>query len=871
MAEFSDKLLLAIQKDESVYDSFFRICREDLPNDADERYQWLRSNGYVARDEADINVYVAKVAYRHAPKFKWLYENLFRKYPHLFQNELDLVVWGCGCGLDLLALYDRALKENNPQLWLSVRSVTLIDISEVALKRAKEIAEVLFPVAKERIKTFNCNFKAVDLGGVSIPESFIYTPRLHLVSNVIDLLSEEQLDRFVPFQRNRCARYYGGKPYFNDFFVSFSPEYRNLDWVSTKLKMERYREKWGKMATEMATVGGEPEACAFAVFSFSSLNNSPQYKSYIDGNRCLRNLARARNRILDKGVSDSHLTRLHGNLSGLSVCGRSFFDSYEWVYEHYYKDMCDGILFVPKNDMSIKACFVSFGEKTFNLCEVVWKEILHRAEFSESNPKDLAKATQTIIWEKSTISKSVEADDFTLDAPCDFAKAFIIDIKGAKPLPDLDCEIDKVQHEIIMGRMQLRRIRGGAGCGKTTTMLWHGIMAIKRTHLPVLMACKTVTLFNHNQRRMAATILAQVPGLEYVDRGLIRFSTIDKFLCDILKESRRCELSNYGYMHRGQTFDHDREAERICASCKANAISGFVEGTIRAQPEDGGFGAVMVDEIQSIEPDKVQALYNLTEAENPNREFYVFCDERQSLESDALEVDEQIKKFRVKTPKGKGGKRFRGDWKSLTKPYRQIGEFSGTLDEVTATFQKLCDEKYGDDETERRLYQPGIVKVFSVERFPRKRFKPGEKIPWDVFTEQPVLASAVVAKIEMLKSAGEPRITVVCDKAVAVYSLLSAECRLGWLSTHKQGASFKEEQRLRNEFEETEDHVGLTTIELAQGWDFENVILIVTQDRNDDEHVVESVLTGITRAKRQLHIIDDSSSGWVYELLKKYN
>ena len=125
--------------------------------------------------------------------------------------------------------------------------------------------------------------------------------------------------------------------------------------------------------------------------------------------------------------------------------------------------------------------------------------------------------------------------------------------------------------------------------------------------------------------------------------------------------------------------------------------------------------------------------------------------------------------------------------------------------------------------------------------------------------------------MEMLKNAGELRITVVCDKALAVYSLLSAECRFGWLSTHKQGASFKEEQCLRNEFEETEDHIGLTTIELAQGWDFDNVILIVTQNRNDDEHVVESVLTGITRAKKQLHIIDDSPSGWVYELLKKYN
>ena len=77
MSTFADKLLTAMQKDESVYDSFFRICSEDLPKDTDARYQWLKNNGYIARDEADISVYVAKVAAKHKPKFKWLYDHLF--------------------------------------------------------------------------------------------------------------------------------------------------------------------------------------------------------------------------------------------------------------------------------------------------------------------------------------------------------------------------------------------------------------------------------------------------------------------------------------------------------------------------------------------------------------------------------------------------------------------------------------------------------------------------------------------------------------------------------------------------------------------------------------------------------------------------
>ena len=80
-----------------------------------------------------------------------------------------------------------------------------------------------------------------------------------------------------------------------------------------------------------------------------------------------------------------------------------------------------------------------------------------------------------------------------------------------------------------------------------------------------------------------------------------------------------------------------------------------------------------------------------------------------------------------------------------------------------------------------------------------------------------------------------------------------------------------EEQKLRNDFEETENHVGLTTIQLAQGWDLDCVILVITQNKDVNAHQVESVLTGITRAKKQLRIIDASSTHWVYEHLKRFN
>ena len=163
--------------------------------------------------------------------------------------------------------------------------------------------------------------------------------------------------------------------------------------------------------------------------------------------------------------------------------------------------------------------------------------------------------------------------------------------------------------------------------------------------------------------------------------------------------------------------------------------------------------------------------------------------------------------------------------------------------------------KYGNDETEYPPYNglTGAFSVLTAQNGPNS------------------LCGEVLKAVNNLKGLGEKRITIVCDSAQIVYSLLRNANVQNWLSTHKPGATFLEEQKLRNDFEETEDRIGLTTIQLAQGWDLECVILIVTQDKDANEHVIESVLTGITRAKRQLRIIDASSTYWVFNMLKRYN
>ena len=888
MATFSEKLFAALQKDESVYDSFVRVCTNNLPNDAGTRYEWLRNNGYIVRDEDDINVYVSKVATRHKPKFKWLYDNLFERFPRTFQNEIDLVVWGCGCGLDLLALYDRAMQQNNPQLWLTVRSITLLDKSEVALNQAKEIAELLFPVAVGKIKTCHCDFTSPETINVQLPSSFLYTPRVHLVSNIVDLLSEDQLKRFAQSQKGVCVRWMYGNQGFNDVIVAFSPEYRNWDWVSTRLKIERYRQAWGVDATDIETHEDEPALCAYAVFTLSSLRKSPPFLAYSRGNTCLRNLVKCRNKCLDEGCDDTGLKGLHKALYKITIGDKNFFDCYEWVDIQAWKDNygqkhINRLLFVPRGNSVIAACVICLNkpQKDIDNIKKAWEGVFKKHGLENLDAVCFASCTKHLLWQNGIFAGDVDFQQYVLDRPFDYSEAFIINPGDAEPLPELNGSMDKVQREVIYSRCQYRKIRGCAGSGKSTTMMWHGVMTIIRTHTPVLIACKTVTLFNRNAKRMAATLMREIPGLPYVATGLIRFKTLDKVLCEHMRDTEsclwfskcsRCRGCNhepifgcndyYSYVASRREDDpkysgsawrqmDEGEKKKCCEVCVKESIRRLSRKGSSFAAKSEAYGAVLIDEVQSVGPNLVQAVVNLTHGGNRARECYVFCDERQSLNPEAVEVDPGKGKLRVKVPdRGEGY----GSWVNLNVPYRIASEFSGRLFDVASRLQSMTIEKYGAVELARvvsggqmTLSSPG---VFSIRR------SNGE------------LLGELTKSIDAMKSYGNDTITVICDSTTDVRSLLGREETRNWISTHNKFRSHNLEQGLRMTFRESVGCIHLTTVTLAQGWDFKNVIFICSYEPKYARNVLENVLTGATRATNSLYILDRSQSGWLYEELK---
>lgn len=896
----------------SLYEAFVQLAKKALPpaTDVDARYQYLRSpqGKFIARDEADVNVYTVRVAQRHIPKFKWLYKELFREYSEVFNKDIDLVVWGCGCGLDLLALYDQARSQKNPHLWTKVRHVTLVDVSEAALVRAKQITEMLFPLAEVIVVQCNLLNSAQIERKVVLRRLTAYLPRIHLMSNLLDLFDDVR--PFAEAVRKCSVRNLWSsqndkiEKYYNELVVAFSPEYQN---GMVALKIAKFRRAWNSCySKDVQTIGSGPDNCEFCAFSCSTLAGlrDPCYQSYLRGENNVLNMMVAKCSEVESGFD---FCKFVTTLDEQRVFGKSFFEVYRWVEVSRYKGCIDRFIFAPdpklvprpapcvvewvpgcedqKNQLVAAAdralydlkkrrgdeC-VAIGGKEKDVVVLCWDG--KALTYWDRESREILALEERDSDEGLTTECHEFLDKFwACDGVVDYSLYFRIDPGDAEPLPVLDRCMDEKQCGVIYSRAQYRKIRGDAGCGKSTTMMWHAVFSVLRTHLPVLLVCKTVTLFSRNSKRMAATLLNQIPELEYVDSDLIQFMTLDKVLCDhikvhgqgcLWKQCSRCEKKNtctsapvfncreFLKMNNRECHQlNDNEKNTCCDACVAENISRLSRKGTPYALKSKKYGAVMIDEIQSVNPSLVQAVVNLTYGGNPARECYVFCDERQCLNPEAVEIDPEKGKLRVKVPDHGDGY---GHWVDLKIPYRTSLDFTGKLTEVAVKLQKLTAEKYGAVEL-AKFVGSGQMELSSRTVFSVKR-------------STDALMDELQREIFILRRLGADSVTIICDDVDDVRRLLRCPKAQGWRSTHLQAKSHVEEQRLRMTFCEKTGGVQLTTVTLAQGWDFKSVIYVCTSD-GCGRNVFENALTGVTRATSFMRVLDRSPSGWLYEILKE--
>ena len=174
-----------------------------------------------------MTAYLFAFGKMHQAKLNHAYGKLPEDF--LEQKEINIIDYGCGQALGTMCYADFLRKTGYLQ---KVKTITLIEPSEICLKRAALHASVFFPDAE--IKTVNETFDELDEDDIYCDED---VPTLHILSNVLDILDFD-LERFANLIKDHIKGYNQFicvGPYFN---YSFKDE--RMEEFCSLLKGDEY-------------------------------------------------------------------------------------------------------------------------------------------------------------------------------------------------------------------------------------------------------------------------------------------------------------------------------------------------------------------------------------------------------------------------------------------------------------------------------------------------------------------------------------------------------------------------------------------------------------------------------------------------------
>ena len=563
----------AEQKKYSMFHGYVKLCREIA----------LSEDSAITR-QYNMAAWIA--ACKHWPRAIWVARHLFKDYQHMLVGDIDLVLWGCGAGLELLAIYDQALQCDIPQIWTVVRSVTLIDCDREYSERAKEIAEVLFPMARGKIKSLVCDFNnAMDVSFLSADiQSQVtdrYTPRVHILSHSIirnsDTIALSKAIKSAVVMRNKK-----GEPFFNEIFAASAP---GKERVELYARMREFELIWNEERGS-----GEPEdvqASPLGVYyAFHCFTDNPLCEPLRSENPIFRNL-------LGMARSEPNQIEWSYMISALArrmVRGRAFADVYGYVKEIYLRSNLDRyqrcLYFAPFAGVEVRGFIVMLGkpdvqnryekmnlakswlfqfERNSNLDSIkeLARKLRHvqRGQVVKAEYRQLMRIVRLIAWNFDSRSfvefpGRFEENDELQVVPCDHSAFFgISEDDLGEVLPET---LNLDQRNIVYSRRRQRLIRGGPGTGKTLTMLHHALVAYKRTHLPVLLVTKTNSLIGNNSRRLLGSYRRLFPSERILPSDAICVLTINTLICELA---------------RGLKIDGDRCLREKCKKCLGECIA----------------------------------------------------------------------------------------------------------------------------------------------------------------------------------------------------------------------------------------------------------------------------------------------------------
>lgn len=187
--------------------SFARKFINELPQESiDELYENINRGIDQLQTEPEMLVYLFSFGNMHQAKLNYAFEHLPDSFSE--QREINIIDYGCGQALGTMCYVD-FLKTNNFNQ--KIKSVTLIEPSEICLKRAGLHTSVFLPNAE--IRLINKTFEQLSDDDIVCDENI---PTLHILSNVLDLdFDLERLTSLIEKNIKGYNQFVCVGPYFN--------------------------------------------------------------------------------------------------------------------------------------------------------------------------------------------------------------------------------------------------------------------------------------------------------------------------------------------------------------------------------------------------------------------------------------------------------------------------------------------------------------------------------------------------------------------------------------------------------------------------------------------------------------------------------
>lgn len=177
----------------------------------DELYEALNRGIDILDSEPQMTTYLYAFGKMHQAKLEYA----FGKMPEEFleQSKINIIDYGCGQALGTMCYADFLHDKGYEQ---KVKTITLIEPSEICLKRAALHVSLFFPDAE--IITVNKKFDDLTQEDIVCDEGM---SALHIFSNVLDLLSFEDLYWFSDLVKDNLKGY--------NHFICVGPYFSNSD------------------------------------------------------------------------------------------------------------------------------------------------------------------------------------------------------------------------------------------------------------------------------------------------------------------------------------------------------------------------------------------------------------------------------------------------------------------------------------------------------------------------------------------------------------------------------------------------------------------------------------------------------------------